>query len=179
MARRVSFEKMDKAVLTFAKNVVRDAKKNLTAEKAKATGALYNSIRFRWEAGRNTRTGVLRFFMNFYGAFIDKGVTGTGNLHHRDGKVTPVPYNKSEAKPEYKFKSTKKTIGGDLKQWLSIKGIPLSAEFPVKRSIHARGIRPRRFFTYAIERNLPKLEAVIGDALNADIDDYLDDILNE
>lgn len=175
--RRVSFEKLDAAVVKFSKNVVRDAKKNLTAEKAKASAALYNSIRFKWEIKSGARKGVLQFFMAPYGAYLDRGVTGTGKLWLGGDKFMPVAYNKGDG--VHAFTGRFKMIGGDLKKWLGIKGIPLSAEFPIRRSIYAKGIRPRRFFSQAVERNLEKFGDVIGDALNADINDQLDQILKE
>jgi len=170
---RISFARLDEAVNKFAKAVVKDARGNLTREHANATRSLWSSIGYRW------RDGTLSFFMSLYGAFLDKGVSGTGQLHYRNGKSMPVAYNKSEGRPEYRFKSSKKAIGGDLSNWLKLKNVPMSAEFPIRRSIHARGIRPRRFFTYAFARNYKKFDDVIGKALTDDINDYLDDVLKQ
>lgn len=158
-------------MVKFGKSVVKKSRGNLTRERANASKTLWNSIRFKWKAN------VMDFFMEYYGAFLDKGVTGTGKLHLSKTKVMPVPYNKSEASPEYKFRSGKKAIGGNLKNWLSVKGIPVSAEFPIRRSIHARGIRPRRFFTTAFNDEADKFEDEISRAIGRDVDEHLTDIL--
>ncbi len=167
----MSFARLDEVVNKFAKSVVKDARGNLTREQAAASRSLWSSIGYRF------KDGFLTFYMNVYGAFMDKGVTGTGQLHHKGGKTTPVAYNKSEAQPGYRFKSSKKAIGGDLSAWLRIKNVPLSAEFPIRRSIHARGIRPRRFFTNAFDRNYDKFEDEIDQAVTDDVNDYLDIVL--
>jgi hypothetical protein len=168
---RYSFERVDKAMNDFAKGVVKQARGNLTREKANASRTLYASIRFK------IKNNVLDFFMEYYGAFLDKGVSGTGQLWLSKNKKMPVPYNKSEAKPEFSFKPSKRAIGGNLKNWLTIKGIDLKAEFPIRRSIHARGIRPRRFFTNAFNQQYDKFDEVINRAVTNDINQHIDKIL--
>ena len=148
----MNWEETDKAVNKFAKAVVKQAKSNLTREKANSSRTLWRSIKYKFEKN------VLSFFMEPYGAFLDKGVSGTGKLYLSKTKSMPVPYNKSEASPEFKFSPSKKAIGGSLKGWLRQKSIPLSAEFPIRKSIHAKGIRPRRFFTNAFDRMAKKFE---------------------
>jgi len=168
---RISFERLDKALHDFAKGVVKQARGNLTREKANASRTLWSSIRFK------IKNNVLDFFMEYYGAFLDKGVTGTGNLWLSKKKSMPVPYNKSEADPEFAFKSSKKAIGGDLKSWLNIRGIELKYEFPIRKSIHAKGIRPRRFFTNAFDQQYNKFDEVIGRAVTNDLNEHIDKIL--
>ena len=169
---RLSAAKIDEAAVKWAKRVVRLARGNLTKEKGISSKTLWNSIRFRHEKGSIT------FFMEDYGAFLDKGVSGTGALHYRGGKSMPVAYNKSEAKPEYKFNSSKKTIGGSLKKWLQSKGLPDSMDFVVRRSVHARGIRPRRFFSDAWKVMLPEFDVAIEVAATVAVEDTVDEILN-
>jgi len=169
---RFSKSKIDEAAVKWAKKVVRTARGNLTKEKGISTKGLWQSIRFHHEKD------VTTFFMSDYGAFMDKGVSGTGKLHYRNGKYMPVPYNKSEATPEYKFNSSKKTIGGSLKDWLRRKSLPESMDFIVRRSVHAKGIRPRRFFSDAWRVMLPEFDVVIGDAATVAVEDNVDEILN-
>ena len=169
---RLSAAKIDEAAVKWAKKVVRMARGNLTREKGIASKTLWRSIRFRHEKGATT------FFMESYGAFLDKGVSGTGQLHYRGGKSMPVAYNKSEAKPEYKFNSSKKTIGGSLKDWLRTKRLPDSMDFVVRRSVHARGIRPRRFFSDAWNIMVPEFDVAIQEAATITVEDTVDEILN-
>jgi hypothetical protein len=168
---KVSFEKLDKAVNQWAKKVVKTARGNLTREKASSSRSLWRSIRYIY------KDRILTFTMNDYGAFLDKGVSGTGRLPLSKTKSMPVPYNKSEADPEYSFKKRFKAIGGSLKDWLSSKGLDQSLDYVIRRSIHARGIRPRRFFSDSIRTLTPELDVVIGEAATAAIEDSLDEIL--
>ncbi len=175
---KFSRDKIDEAAVKWAKRVVRLARGNLTREKGVSSKTLWNSIRFRHE--KNTTT----FFMEDYGAFLDKGVSGTGQLRSFSGpgrrtvNNLPVAFNKSEATPEYKFKSSNMAIGGSLKKWLQSKGLPESMDFIIRRSIHARGIRPRRFFSDAWNEMLPEYDVVIGEAATVAIADQTDEILN-
>lgn len=168
---KVKLDIIDKAVNDWAKKVVKTARANLTKEKGNASRSLWNSIRYKY------KDRLITFSMAFYGAFLDKGVSGTGRLPYRNGKSMPVPYNKSEAKPEYSFKKRFKVIGGSLAGWLSSKGVDQSLSFVIRRSIHARGIRPRRFFSDSIKTLTPEFDVVLGDAATAMIDDSLNEIL--
>lgn len=169
---RFSKAKIDEAAVKWAKKVVRLARGNLTKEKGISSKGLWQSIKFRHENNATT------FSMSDYGAFMDKGVSGTGKLHYNNGKYMPVAYNKSEASPEYKFNSSKKAIGGSLKAWLRKKSLPDSMDFVVRRSIHARGIRPRRFFSDAWKVMLPEFDVVIGEAATITVEDTVDEILS-
>ncbi len=177
---RISKAKIDEAVNVWAKKVVKMARANLTKQKGISSKTLWRSIRYVHRG--NTTT----FYMEDYGAFMDKGVTGTGQLRHlsgpRDGTRTvhntPVPHNKSEATPEYKFKSANMSIGGSLKKWLSSKGLSNSLDFVIRRSVHARGIRPRRFFSDTWNTMLPEYDVMIGDAATVAVEDSVDEILN-
>ena len=168
---RLSAAKIDEAAVKWAKKVVRMARGNLTREKGVSSKDLWRSIRFRHEKG------VTTFFMEAYGAFLDKGVSGTGELHYRGGKSMPVAYNKSEATPEYRFSSSKKAIGGSLKDWLRSKRLPDSLDFIVRRSVHARGIRPRRFFSDTWKVMVPEFDVAIGEAATVAVEDTVDEIL--
>ena len=172
-------EALDKAINDFGKKVVRDARGNLTREKAIASRSLWNSIKYRFDP----KKGELRFTMSYYGDFMDKGVTGTGQLKYmsgpRDGVRTvhniPVPYNKSDG--TYQFKSRYMMIGGSLKEWLNAKGMNKNLDFVIRRSVHAKGIRPRRFFTKAFNKNQKSFNAIISKAIDIDIDEELTNIL--
>lgn len=169
---RLNKAKIDEGVNSWAKKVVRLARGNLSREKGISSKSLWKSIRYRYEKD------TITFSMEDYGAFLDKGVSGTGALHYRNGKSMPVPYNKSEAKPEYKFNSSKKAIGGSLKKWLQTKGLPDSMDFVVRRSVHARGIRPRRFFSDAWNVMVPEFDVIIGEAATVAVEESVDEILN-
>jgi len=171
MLYEMKWDELDKAVNVFAKGVVKQARGNLTREKANASKTLWRSIGYRW------KNWVLDFVMETYGTFLDRGVSGTGKLWVSKTKYMPVAYNVSDS--GYKFNRQKKSIGGSLKQWLRLRGVSLKAEFPIKRSIHAKGIRPRRFFTYAFDRQLDKFNDQVGRAINSDLNKHIDKILKQ
>jgi len=168
---RFSKDKIDAAAVAWAKKVVRMSRGNLSREKGIASKTLWKSIRFKH------KDSITRFYMEDYGAFMDKGVSGTGRLPYRDGSWMPVPYNKSEANPEYSFKKSNKTIGGSLVKWLQKKGLDESLDFVIRRSVHAKGIRPRRFFSDTWKIMLPEFDVVIGDAATVAVEDTVDEIL--
>jgi hypothetical protein len=164
-----------KCVDDFANNVVKQSRANLKSENANASGTLSRSIGYRFEKSAFWKKAKLSFVMEKYGAWLDQGVSGTGKLWYNNGKYLPVAYNKSDS--DYSFKSTTKVIGGSLKDWLRVKGLDESLDYVVRRSVAAKGIRPRRFFTYAFNSELAKFDTCLGNAINRDIDDYLDNIL--
>jgi hypothetical protein len=90
----------------------------------------------------------------------------------------PVPYNKSEADPEYSFKKRFTMVGGDFKKWLQSKGLPESLGFVIRRSIHAKGIRPRRFFSDSFNQLVPEFDEILEETATSSLNDSIDDILN-
>jgi len=170
---RLSKDRIDEAVNDWAKGVVRKSRTALSREKGVSTKKLWNSIRYRYWADQ----GIIQFFMDKYGAFLDKGVSGTGQIHHRGGKTTPVAYNKSEASPQYQFKRNKKTIGGNLKKWLRSKGMDDGLDFVIRRSVHARGIRPRRFFSDVFEMEMIEFDHTLNEVATVAVEETLDEIL--
>lgn len=169
---RISKHRIDAAVNKWAKRVVRDSRAALTREKGISSKTLWRSIRYRYFPN----AGIISFEMEYYGAFMDKGVSGTGKLQYNDGSFMPVAYNKSEAKPEYRFRPSNKAIGGDLKRWLRSKGMSESLDFVVRRSVHARGIRPRRFFSDVFEQRMDEFNVVVGEAATVMVEETLDEI---
>lgn len=168
---RLSKDRIDEAANDWAKQTVKKIRTALSRERGISTKKLWNSIRYRYYSDQ----GIIQFLMDEYGAFLDKGVTGTGQLHHRGGKKTPVPYNVSDA--GYQFKRRKKTIGGNLKRWLRTKGMDDSLDFVIRRSVHARGIRPRRFFSDVFEQELVDFDHTLNDVATMAVEDTLDEIL--
>jgi hypothetical protein len=168
-----TFKRLDEGADKWAKRVVKTARGNLTRERSNSSKSLWKSIRYKITA-KDGKT-IVTFFMEKYGAFLDKGVSGTGQLKYRGGKSMPVAYNKSDA--GYSFKSGKTAIGGNLKQWLSNKGLSQSLDFVIRRSVHARGIRPRRFFSDAFKDLTPEFDSITEEAATAAIEEQLDNIL--
>ena len=97
---------------SFAKNVVNKAQLNL--KKDKGNTALGESIRS--EVIHEDKSFSVNFYMDDYGTFLDKGVSGN------EKKRTFTNY-KSETKPSpYKY-TTKQPPTGILEKWIKKKGL--------------------------------------------------------
>lgn len=64
-----------------------------------------------------------------------------------------------------------------IEAWLKKKGIPLTASFPIRRSIAARGVKPKPFLDI-IDSELENISNEILDGQTDTITLQLDDILN-
>ena len=106
-------DNLERYLNSFGKQVVNRAKGSLQKSKGGGT-ALENSISFKVLADNSGFT--IQFFMNSYGTFVDKGVSGTAkNRKYKDYE------NKTESSP-YRY-SNKQPPPDILARWISKKGI--------------------------------------------------------
>mgnify|MGYP003667759169 FL=1 len=140
-------DNIEKYLNSFGKQVVNRAKGNL--QKAKKGGALEQSIKFKVVTSQDGFT--VEFYMNNYGQFVDKGVSGNKQSQsYKDykGRVVKSP-----------FKYTNKQPPPDiLSKWIKRKGIKgrdkksgrfisnMSLAFIIGRSIKRDGIKSLSFF---------------------------------
>ena len=140
-------DNIEKYLNSFGKQVVNRAKGNL--QKAKKGGALEQSIKFKVVTSKDGFT--VEFYMNNYGQFVDKGVSGNKQSQsYKDykGKVVKSP-----------FKYTNKQPPPDiLSKWIKRKGIKgrdkksgrfisnMSLAFIIGRAIKRDGIKSLSFF---------------------------------
>tara|TARA_R110000744_G_scaffold33218_2_gene77550 strand:+ start:423 stop:962 length:540 start_codon:yes stop_codon:yes gene_type:complete len=143
----VETDNIEKYLNSFGKQVVNRAKGNL--QKAKKGGALEQSIKFKVVTSQDGFT--VEFYMNNYGQFVDKGVSGNKQSQsYKDykGRVVKSP-----------FKYTNKQPPPDiLSKWIKRKGIKgrdkksgrfisnMSLAFIIGRSIKRDGIKSLSFF---------------------------------
>ena len=141
-------DNIERYLNSFGKQVVNRAKGNL--QKAKGGGtALEESIRFEVETDADGFS--VKFYMNSYGQFQDKGVSGnkkTQSFKDYKGKVISSPFKYT----------TKQPPPGILAKWISKKGIKgrdkksgrfisnLSLAFIMGRAIKRDGIKSLSFF---------------------------------
>tara|TARA_R110001583_G_scaffold1662_9_gene12924 strand:- start:813 stop:1355 length:543 start_codon:yes stop_codon:yes gene_type:complete len=141
-------DNIERYLNSFGKQVVNRAKGNL--QKAKGGGtALEESIRFEVET--DAEGFSVKFYMNSYGQFQDKGVSGnkkTQSFKDYKGKVISSPFKYT----------TKQPPPGILAKWISKKGIKgrdkksgrfisnLSLAFIMGRAIKRDGIKSLSFF---------------------------------
>ena len=166
-------ENIERYLNSFGKQVVNRAKGGL--QKAKGGGTdLENSIRF--EVITEDDGFTVQFYMNNYGQFLDKGVSGTSNTQsYKD-------YNKKVISSPFKYTS-KQPPPGILSKWISKKGIKgrdkktgrfisnMSLAFIIGRAIKRDGIKSLSFFQKPLGLGLKQF----GKDL---LDNVAEDILN-
>tara|TARA_R100000900_G_scaffold29416_2_gene23199 strand:- start:737 stop:1279 length:543 start_codon:yes stop_codon:yes gene_type:complete len=166
-------ENIERYLNSFGKQVVNRAKGNL--QKAKGGGTdLEESIRF--EVITEDDGFTVQFYMNNYGQFLDKGVSGTKEIqNYKD-------YNNKVISSPFKY-TNKQPPPGILSKWISKKGIKgrdkktgrfisnMSLAFIIGRAIKRDGIKSLSFFQKPLGLGLKQF----GKDL---LDNVAEDILN-
>ena len=146
----MNLEAVERYLKSFGSQIVKEAKGNLSA--AGKGGALENSIDFF--VIRKGGTVTVRFKMDYYGKFVDKGVSGTKK------KRTFKNYKNKVIKSPYSYKSSKghsQPPSSALDKWAVKKGIAprdrkgrfmkrKTLTFLIARSIGRYGIQGISFF---------------------------------
>ena len=160
---------LERYLNSFGKQIVKQAKKNLSAAGKK--GALENSIDFFVIKKGGSIT--VRFKMNSYGAFVDKGVSGTKTKRsYKDykGKTKSSPF-------KYKAKQPPSSI---IEKWIKRKGLKgrdkkgrfithKSLSFLIARSIKKKGIKGISFFQKPLMLGMKQFSSKFGKAIADDI----------
>jgi hypothetical protein len=162
---------MENYLNSFGKQVVNRAKGNIQRKKGGGT-ALENSIKFTVSADEDGFS--VKFFMNSYGTFVDKGVSGNKKKRsYKDynGKTITSPYKFTSKQPPptilAKWISKKKIKGRDKKTGRFISNMSLA--FLIGRKIKRDGIEGISFFQKPLGLGLKQYgEGLLG-ALTEDI----------
>ena len=165
-------EKTQKVLQKFAKYVVQQSRSNLTKQKHNVTKELYNSIGYR--ITDNKEDVFLKFTMDGYGTFLDKGVKGAKPSLVKRGK------QKAPNSP-YKYRFKKPPLKSIL-EWVKDRGIRLRTSdgqfsrgtyktiaFLLQKRIFAQGIAPSFFFTKPFNAAFKKYPDLIAEAYAEDI----------
>ena len=160
---------LERYLNSFGKQIVKQAKENLSAADKK--GALENSIDFFVIKKGGSIT--VRFKMNSYGAFVDKGVSGTDkkrSFKDYKGKTKPSPFKYT----------TKQPPSGIIEKWIKRKGLKgrdkkgrfithKSLSFLIARSIKKKGIKGISFFQKPLMLGMKQFSSKFGKAIADDI----------
>ena len=160
---------LERYLNSFGKQIVKQAKENLSAADKK--GALENSIDFF--VIRKGGSITVRFKMNSYGAFVDKGVSGTDkkrSFKDYKGKTKPSPFKYT----------TKQPPSGIIEKWIKRKGLKgrdkkgrfithKSLSFLIARSIKKKGIQGISFFQKPLMLGMKQFSSKFGKAIADDI----------
>ena len=160
---------LERYLHSFGKQIVKQAKENLS--KADKKGALANSIDFFVIKKGGSIT--VRFKMNSYGAFVDKGVSGT------DKKRSYKDYKGKTKSSPFKYKA-KQPPSGIIEKWIKRKGLKgrdkkgrfithKSLSFLIARSIKKKGIQGISFFQKPLMLGMKQFSSKFGKAIADDI----------
>ena len=144
----------------FKAYVISESRKNLTRLKKNSSKKLYNSLRGEAKAMPNSFS--MDFFMEDYGHFQDKGVSGVV-------KKYDTPYNYTTKMPPTR----------SLDKWMVRRGIAprgkngkfvsrQGLKFAIARSIFKNGIKPSLFFTKPFEAAYKRLPSELVDKFGLD-----------
>jgi hypothetical protein len=141
-------DNIEKYLNSFGKYIVKQSRTNLTKGKKNVSKELYNSISFKVITDADGFS--VQFYMDSYGTFVDKGVSGTKT------KRTFKDYKSKTISSPYKY-TTKQPPSRVLDKWIVKKGIAprdekgrfisrKSISFLIARSIKRNGIQGISFF---------------------------------
>ena len=165
---------LERYLNSFGKQVVDEAKANLTQDKGNT--ALGGSIRYEV-----TKEFTVKFFMATYGKFLDKGVSGTEqqrSFTNQDGQ---------DEKSPFKY-TTKQPPTGIIDRWVVRKGLKGSRDkegrfikrksmvFVIARSIKRKGIKGLSFFQKPYGLAMKNFDALYGQALRQDMEEALNKV---
>lgn len=155
----------------FKKFVIQQSRSRLTKGRKNVNKKLYNSI--DGEVKVNPNSFSLSFFMEDYGVFQDKGVSGTKKKYNTPfSYTTKMPPRKSIedwiSKRRFQFRDKK----GKFMSYQSMSYI-------IRRSIFEKGIKPSLFFTKPFEQAFKKLPDELVEAYGLDVEEFLEFTLNK
>ena len=167
-------EALERYLNSFGKQVVNRAKGNL--QKAKGGGTnLEKSLSFK--VVTSAEGFSVQFYMDSYGTFVDKGVSGTKvkrSFKDYKGRTISSPYKYTTKQPPSRV----------LDKWIVKKGIAprdekgrfmsrKSISFLIARSIKRKGIQGISFFQKPLMLGMKEFSSKFGKAIADDIVDNL------
>ena len=164
-------EALERYLNSFGKYVVQQSRTNLTKGKKNVSKDLYNSISFK--VVTTSKGFSVQFYMDSYGTFVDKGVSGTKvkrSFKDYKGKTISSPYKYTTKQPPSRV----------LDKWIVKKGIAprdekgrfmsrKSISFLIARSIKRKGIQGISFFQKPLMLGLKQFGKEMLGAVKDDI----------
>tara|TARA_R110000764_G_scaffold4576_1_gene18766 strand:+ start:81 stop:611 length:531 start_codon:yes stop_codon:yes gene_type:complete len=167
---------LERYLNSFGKQVVNRAKAGLGKEKGGGT-ALAGSIRYEL-----TKEFDVEFFMNSYGEFLDKGVSGTQvkrSFKNQENQDEKSPFSYTTKGPPIDI----------LSKWIKMKGIKPKGlgtgrskntgqfvsgfAYLISRKIKRDGIKALSFFQKPMRLAMKNFDFLYGQALRQDIEEAL------
>jgi len=173
-------DNIERYLNSFGKYIVKQAKTNLTKGKKNDTKDLYNSISFK--VTTNAQGFSVQFFMENYGTFVDKGVSGTNktrSFKDYKGKVITSPYKFGTGSS--RVGKAKGGMSGIMAKWVKKKGFKWrdkktgrfmshkSMGYIIARTIKRDGIQGISFFQKPLGLGLKQFGKDLLGSLKEDI----------
>ena len=131
----------EKSIQTFADYVIKEAKINL-AKKDNQDGKLANSLTSK--ISQTSSEFIVKFFMENYGIFQDKGVRGVES-YYADKATSGSPFSYKSKGGKFGLKGMPPPKAFD--KW-TVRFLPRKTlDFLIARSIFKKGIRATSFFS--------------------------------
>lgn len=173
-------DRTEKYLESFGKYIVKQARTILTKKGKNVTKELYNSLKF--EVVQTLFGYEVHFYMADYGAFVDKGVSGT--KQKQDYTNT---YGKKVVSP-FRFGTGSSLVGkakggmsGIMSKWVKKKGFQWrdkktgkfmshkSMGYLIARSIYSKGIKSVGFYQRPLQLSFKKFGVDLASALVDDL----------
>jgi hypothetical protein len=156
----------------FAKYVIQQSRSNLTKSNKNVNKKLYNSLDSEIEVGANSFR--LAFLMEDYGAFQDKGVSGTKRkfdtpFSYKSKRPPIKPITDWVTRRRFQFKN--KETG----KFMSYK----STAYLIAGGILKNGIKPSLFFTKPFNKAFERLPDELAEAYGLDVEQFLQYTINK
>ena len=162
----------------FAKYVISQSRANLTRGKKNSSKELYNSLKSNLNVSPNSFG--LKFLMEDYGVFQDKGVKGTKS-NYVENRESPFSYKSKGGKRGLKGMPPPKAFD----KWIVRKGLKgirdkqgrfltrKSLQFMIAKSVFEKGVKASFFFTKPFKKAFDNLPKDIVEAYKLDVEELI------
>ena len=173
MDSKNEYENLGLAINKYGKYVIQQSRSNLTKEN-KGGGTLYNSLSYKaLETKKVGNPYTLEFFMENYGAFVDKGVKGLNSTYPETRAAMSTFQYGSGTGPkggltkgiDSWLRQKKFRWRDELGRFMSYK----SMRYLIVQKIYHQGLRATMFFSKPLDAGLNKYNKDIIDGFVKDI----------
>lgn len=162
---------LEQAIRGLANDIVDQAKKNLVDE-YKSNGQLYATLRSEIE--QKTNEFIVKFYMQDYGIFVDKGVKGKTSTYPKTrAALSQFQYGSGNYPKGGLTEGVLKWVKRKRFQWRTEDGKFMSYDamsLLIARSIYNKGIEATEFFSKPFDRVLKEVPIELIEAFTLDIE---------
>ena len=177
---------LEKAMTTFASNVIKDGRAILNQEKKRTQGnTLFNQYSYNMKISNSTVTLGFEFGgASDYWQFVDQGVRGVGYADAGED-VDQLPMLGEGSPFKFKYSSPAGAMVNAIKGWINNKPASISgsnensAAWAIGYSIKRRGLQRTMFYSRPVEKALQTLPDEVLEAFRLDFSKLIDKLPNK